>query len=78
LFIGVFVVMVIFPANFKITAIYDSAVALPGLEFTQEIILGYLFPSDPAEVHNYDFVCGNVIFFLMLPIIEFWPKEKIC
>lgn len=42
---------------------YGSATALPGLEITEEIIMGYLSPKDPAEFHNYDFVCDNVIFF---------------
>ncbi len=47
----------------RFAATYGSAIALPGLEITEEIIMGYLSPKDPAEFHNYDFVCDNVIFF---------------
>ncbi|GEM_PF-990826 len=71
-FLGVFimVLMLLFPVNIvfasgycRIAASYDPAKALPGVDITQEIILGYLSPENPAEFHNYDFVCDNVVFF---------------
>jgi len=62
---GIFLLLFIFFVTAGLIIAHTTVAAEengPGLEITESVIMGYLYPEDPEAVHDYRYVTEDVLF----------------
>ena len=61
----VLAVFMIFSISSMSSLEYPDKDALPGIDMTRAIMMGYLTPVEPGHPHNYDYVVDDIVYFDM-------------